>query len=224
MQVLLNGGKQHVFQSAIRATARLNLLSPAIFPLPFGSKVLPFPVMPEKGAQKEQAAELAEEAPVIGNAASTAAASMTEIAQQAKHAQHTQPVLPTAAAPNAAVQIELEPQTSRHPKHAQHGQPAPDFCGPKSTGHGGSSPSDSTPRCQGSTGPSGQDTVKAGSNKPQQMTPGAGKALKSALVAGPVVKLVGSSIGLVTAPCDESEVHCQSLGMCSSMKQKFSCL
>ncbi|KAL0053601.1 hypothetical protein WJX82_008144 [Trebouxia sp. C0006] len=40
-QVMLNGGKLHIFQSAMRATARLHLLSPAVFPLPFGAKVPP---------------------------------------------------------------------------------------------------------------------------------------------------------------------------------------
>lgn len=198
----------------MRATARLNLLSPAVFPLPFGSKALPFPVMPEKGAQKEQEAELAEEAPVKGNAATTAAASMKEAANQAKHAQHTQQVLPTAAAkaPNAAVQMALEPQSSRHPKHAQRGQPAPDFRDPMSIGHSSSSPSHCMPICQGGISTSGQDTVRAGS-KPQQVTPEAGKARNFALVAGPVAKLVAGNWGLVTAPRDESEVQCQSPGM-----------
>lgn len=216
MQVLLNGGKQHVFQSAMRATARLNLLSPAVFPLPFGSKVLPFPVTPEKGAQKEQEAELAEEAPVKGNAVTPAAASLKDSSNQAKHAQHaqhTQPVLPTAAVPNAAVQMGLELPTSRHAKHAQRDQPAPDFHDLKSISHNGSCPSPSMPRCQDRSGTSGQDTVRTGSSKPQQITPGAGKAHKFALMAGPVVKFVGSSTGLVTAPWDESEVQCQSPGM-----------
>lgn len=38
MQVILGGQKQHIFQSSLRATAKLHLLSPAIFPLPFAYK------------------------------------------------------------------------------------------------------------------------------------------------------------------------------------------
>ena len=36
---MLNGGTQHVFQSSLRTSVKLNVLSPAIFPLPFGAKL-----------------------------------------------------------------------------------------------------------------------------------------------------------------------------------------
>lgn len=206
MQVLLNGGKQHVFQSAMRATARLNLLSPAVFPLPFGSKVLPFPVVHEKSAQKKQEAELAHDASVKGHAGATAAASMKEAAK------HAQQVLPTANAKASHAAVQMETQSSRHSKHAQHGQLAPDFHDPNSTGHSGNRLCNSMPRCQEGTSTSGQDTVRAGSSKPRQGTPAAGTGRNHALMAGPVVKLVASSTGLVPPPWDESEVQCQSSG------------
>lgn len=41
LQVILNGQQQHVFQSSLRATAKLHLLSPAVFPLPFALPAVP---------------------------------------------------------------------------------------------------------------------------------------------------------------------------------------
>ncbi|KAL3150884.1 hypothetical protein ABBQ32_000634 [Trebouxia sp. C0010 RCD-2024] len=60
-QIVLNGGNQHIFQSALRATARLNLLSPAVFPLPFGAKLLPLPPPLSKGIQEGQESDLSQE-------------------------------------------------------------------------------------------------------------------------------------------------------------------
>ncbi len=65
---MLNGGKLHIFQSAMRATAKLHLLSPAVFPLPFGAKIppkAPATAVSKKvtEAASEAAATTAEEVP-----------------------------------------------------------------------------------------------------------------------------------------------------------------
>ena len=222
MQVLLNGGKKHVFQSALRATARLNLLSPTVFPLPFGSKVLPFPLTHGKGVQKEQEAEPAEQAPVKGSAATTSAEGMTAAVDQAKHAQHVQQVSATQTnLPNAALQMGVNAQSDKHAKHAhhaKHSQPLPDLPAPQSTDHSASGPSQSMPVCQGGKSASRQESFRAGSNS-QKAASGAVKARNFALVVGPVAKLVGSRSGLVTAPKDGSEVQSQSPGMCFLCQQ-----
>ena len=214
MQVLLNGGKKHVFQSAMRATAKFNLLSPAVFPLPFGSKVLPLPLTRMKGIEKVQEAELTDNASVKGTAATTTAASMTTAVDHPKHAQHAQQASATNA-PSAALQVGVNTQTGRFAKHAQrakHAQPLPDHLDHQPTDHSGSDPSQSMPVCPGGEPAPKRESSRAGS-KSQKATAGAVKACNSALVVGPVAKLVGSSSGLVTAPKDESEMLSQSPGM-----------
>lgn len=216
MQVLLNGRKQHVFQSATRATARLNLLSPAVFPLPFGARVLPHPAVCGKDAKEEQEAGLPEEAPVQDAAATAAAASLasvTDQAQHAQHAQHAQQVSPTARAEAAvaAVQMGLDTRSSRHAKHAQHGPAESDLPDSQLADRSESSPSQDMLVCQHGTGATRQASFKAGSKR-QRVTAEAGKACDSAHVVGPVVKLLGDSSGFVRASKEESEVQSQSLG------------
>lgn len=212
MQVLLNGGKKHVFQSAMRATARLNLLSPAVFPLPFGSKFLPLPLSHAKGAQRQQGEALAEKAPVKGTAGTTA--SMTAAVDQAKHEQHAQHVQQASVnkeeAPDAALQIAQTAQSGRHAKHAKYGESLPDLPDHPPTDHGGNGPSQSMPFSQGGESAPRQENFRAGS-KSQRTAAGAVKACNSTVVVGPVAKLVGSSSGL--APKDELEAQSQSPGM-----------
>ena len=213
MQVLLNGGKKHVFQSAMRATARLNLLSPAVFPLPFGSKILPLPLTHRQGFEKVQEAEPVDNASVKGTAATTSAASMTAAVDCTKRAQHAQQASATNA-PNAAWQIGVNTQNGRcakHAQHAKHAQLLPDHPDHQPTDHSGSGPSQSMPVCEGGKPALRRESSRAGS-KSQEATAGTVKACNSALVVGPVAKLVGSSSGLVTAPKDESEMQSQSPG------------
>ena len=184
------------------------MLSPAVFPLPFGFKVLPLLLSSGKDAQQEE--EVAEQAPVKGSTATTSAASMTD---QAKHAQQ---VLATQKkAPNVTLQMKTNAQNDRHAqraRHAKHGQPLPDLPDHQPTGLSGSGPSQSMPVCQGGKRAPRQESSRAGS-KSYRATAGAVKACNFALVVGPVAKLIGSSSGLVIAPKDESEVQSQSPGM-----------
>lgn len=189
------------------------MLSPAVFPLPFGFKVLPLPLSSGKDAQRQPEEEVAEQSPVKGSTAATSAASMTD---QAKHAQHAQQVFATQKkAPNVAVQMKTNAQNDRHAQraqHAKHGQPLPDLPDHQPTDLSGSGPSRGMPVHQGGKREPRQESSRAGSKR-YRATAGAVKACNFALVVGPVAKLVGSSSGLVTAPKDESEVQSQSPGM-----------
>lgn len=86
VQVLLNGGNQHIFQSAMRTTAKLNLLSPTVFPLPFGPKLPPL----NKGAKAQTAAQPDNDTPAANTAATSKSKVQDAEAEQAKHAQHGQ--------------------------------------------------------------------------------------------------------------------------------------
>lgn len=211
MQVLLHGGKQHIFQSAMRATARLNLLSPAVFPMPFGVKLLPLPPVLGKDAQHSQEGGLPQEDAGKNPAGHTAVAAVITtnaspptVAAQAKHAQHAE-----QAAPNSALQVEVATQGSRHTKHAKHGQPAPHLPDPHAKDQSGIAPSQSTLMCEGGKG--APRRFKAGS-KPQRAAVGSAKACDPFYVVGPVARLVGSRSGLVALLTDESEVQSQSPG------------
>lgn len=221
-QIVLNGGNQHIFQSALRATARLNLLSPAVFPLPFGAKLLPLPPPLSKGIQEGQESDLSQEgagkspagdSAATGTAGTTRVASLPNVADDAKRAQHAEQRSLTARAEalNTDVHMRLATQGSRHTKHAKHGQPAPHLPDPYSKAQSGTGASQSLLMCQGGKGASRQESFRAGSH-PQQGAMGRVKAHDSTHVVGPVAKLVSSSAGLVSVPTDESEVQSQSLG------------
>ena len=220
MQVLLNGGKQHIFQSATRATARLNLLSPAVFPMPFGAKLLPLLPVFGQDAQDGQEAGLSQEnagkspaGHTAGASAKVRVASPPTVAEQSKRAQHTEQTALTAKAeaPNTAVQMRLANQGSRHTKHAKHGPPALHLPDPHAKDQSDAGPSQSMLICEDGKGALKQERFRAGS-KPQQAAARRGKACDSPYVVGPVAKLVGGSSGLVALLTDESEVQSQSPG------------
>lgn len=226
---MLNGGNQHIFQSALRATARLNLLSPAVFPLPFGAKLLPLPPALSKGVQEGQEADLSQKdagkspaghTGATGIAGTDRVANLPSVADGAKRAQRAEQTSPTARAEalNSSVHMRLANQGSRHAKHAQHakhakhGQPALHLPDPHARDQTSFGPSQSMLMCQGGKGALRRESFRAGGN-PQQGAMGRVKAHDSRYVVGPVAKLISSSSGLVSVPTDESEVQNQSPGM-----------
>lgn len=200
----------------MRATARLNLLSPAVFPLPFGAKLLPLPPALGEDAQRGRDAEVAQENGGKGSAGHTAitsrVASPPNVADQAKHAQHAKQMSPTATAeaPSPAPRMGLATQNSRHTKRAKHGQPASDLFKSQARDQSGVGSLQKTLMCQGGKGSLGRESLRPG-RKPQQSAPGGVTLCNSAQVVGPVTKLVGNS-GLVIVPTNESGVQSQSPG------------
>ena len=183
-QILLNGGSQLIFQSAMRATAKLNLLSPTVFPLPFGAKLPPVPLLPpgKRGAKAEAAAKPDHDvhaASIAGNSKSKVQGAGTK---QAKHAQHGQDD------PNLPDPLLQDMMGSGVPSSMQSSNPE-----------------------QG-VGEPGSVSISAGGRRGKS-TVGALKAHGSHDTVGPVVTLVESSKGLVAASRDESEMQPQFPGM-----------
>ncbi len=168
----------------MRATAKLHLLSPAVFPLPFGAKIPPV-----KFASAEANTQVAS---ITAAEAASSADDLTAVseAQQTQHAQHAQQSpygsqtdlkfqAPAVSVTNGQVKLSVPDGATAGltAQHAQHAQQAV-----------------STPV----------------NGKSKARTPAAlGGKLR---IGGPVTKLVGSSKGLAVVQGDELDAKPQSLG------------
>ena len=205
---MLNGGKSHIFQSAMRATAKLHLLSPAVFPLPFGAKILPLKA--PATAVSKKVTEAASEA--AATAAVEAPTSIDEISSCAG-AQQAQQILSSSNLgatdlPGASAQVKRS-MDDLAAKHAQ-----------QVTAEGQIDDRvDLTAMPNKQTMESVRNALlhKAGSKASNAVLPSAADVTAQrlqALVAGPVTKLVSSNKGLCVADRDTTELRTSSLGTC----------
>lgn len=197
--MVLNGGTQHVFQSALRATAKLHLLSPALFPLPVGAKCLPVQITSaEVGKEGGEAASLAAttSAPASGPLAE---ARDSRKAKQAKQdvSSSLHMAVPAATLPEpepaqlSGIHLQQVPSDSDVPTRSRD-QITADGCG-------------------------GKGLLKtAGSKGGKGAKPQATNQREKALVVGPVTRISGGSTGLSIVPGEDSEPVPPSLGTLSS--------
>jgi hypothetical protein len=205
---MLNGGKLHIFQSAMRATAKLHLLSPAVFPLPFGAKFPPSQAPATAVSKKvtesasEAAATTAVEAPPSTEAISSCAG-----AQQAQQTSSSL-ILSAASLPGASAQVK-QSMDDLAAKHAQQVTAEEQIDG----------------KPDGTARPSKQamESVRrgvlhdAGSKASNAVLPSSADVAAQrlqALVAGPMTKLVSGSKGLCVADRDTAELRTSLLGTC----------
>ena len=213
---MLNGGKSHIFQSAMRATAKLHLLSPAVFPLPFGAKILPLKVPATAVSKKmteaasEAAATTAEEVPPFTEAISSYAE-----AQQAQQMLSSSNLGATNL-PGASAQV----RQSMDDLAAMHAQQV--------TAAGQTDDkADLTAMPNKQAMESLRKAVlhKAGSKASNAVLPSAADVTAQrlqALVAGPVTKVVSSNKGLCVADRVTTELRTPSLGTCQLLWDTYS--
>ena len=198
-QVVLNGGTQHVFQSALRATAKLHLLSPALFPLPVGAKCLPVQLLAaEAGRDGSEAASLA---------ATTSASASGPIAKAVSGKRAKQAKQDVSSAKHIAVPAALLPEPEPADLPSSHLQQAP------SDSDVPTRPTDQT-TADGCGGKGLLET--AGSKGGKGVKPQAANQRGKALVVGPVTRISGGSTGLSIVPGEFSEPVPPSLGTLSS--------
>ncbi len=213
---MVKGGKTHIFQSAMRATAKLHLLSPAVFPLPFGAKILPSKA--PATAVSEKVTEAASEA-----AATTAveAPPSTEGISSCAGAQQAQQMLSSSSLgaanlPGASAQVQ-QSAVVLAAKHAK-----------QMTAEG-----QIDDRADLTAMPNKQATEslrkavlhKAGSKASNAVLPSSADVAAQrlqALVAGPVTKVVSGSKGLCVADRDTTELRTPSLGTCQLLWDTYS--
>ena len=200
---MLNGGKQHVFQSAMRATAKLHLLSPAVFPLPFGTKTPPVTLLiptPRKEAA-EAAAHMTDhvaddEVPIADGPTGSLDAKQT---QRAKHTQQpsVQPVIASSAVVKPPSVATIQDKLAKDHQAAAAAGIDPTL----SSQFGGKAVSQA------------EGAKAACTGKPWSSLAGnqAGQRQKL-LTVGPVTKLVTNDTGLVIDHEEEAEQRPPSLG------------
>lgn len=197
--MVLNGGTQHVFQSALRATAKLHLLSPALFPLPVGAKCLPVQLpAAEVGKEGSEAASLAATTSADAHDPLAKAISSKK-AKQAKQdvSSSLHMAVPAATSPVAepadlpSSQLQQAPSGSDVPTRPRD-QITVDGCGGKGL------------------------LETAGSKGGKGAKPQAVDQKGKAFVVGPVTRISGGSTGLSIVPGEVSEPVPPSLGTLSS--------
>ncbi len=205
---MLNGGKSHIFQSAMRATAKLHVLSPTVFPLPFGAKVPPSKA-PATAVSKKvtEAASQAATTTAVEAPPSTDDISSCAGAQQAQQ-MLSRSNLGATNLPKASAQVEQATDVLAA-KHAQQGTAEGQI----------DDKADLTAMPNKQAMESLRKTVlhKAGSKPSSLILPSSADVAAQrlqALVAGPVTKVVSSNKGLCVADRDTTELRTPSLGTC----------
>ncbi len=205
---MLNGGKLHIFQSAMRATAKLHLLSPAVFPLPFGAKIPPSKAPATAVSKKvteaasQAAATTAVEAPPSTDNISSCAG-----AQQAQQMLSSSNLGATNL-PGASAQVR-ESMDDLAAKHAQ-----------QMTAEGqidGKTDLTAMPNKQAMESLRKAVLHKAGSKARNPVLPIVADVAAQrllALVAGPVTKVVSGNKDLCVADRDTTDLRTPSLGTC----------
>ena len=213
---MLNGGKSHIFQSAMRATAKLHLLSPAVFPLPFSAKILPSKALATAVSKKvteaasEAAATTAEEVPPFTEAISSCA-----------EAQQAQQMLSSSNAgatnlPGASAQVR-QSMDDLAAKHVQ-----------QVTAEG---QADDNADLTAMPNKQAMETLRkavlhqAGSKASNAVLPSAADVTVHrlrALMAGPATKVVSSNKGFCVADRVTTELRTPSLGTCQLLWDTYS--
>lgn len=200
LQVLAQG-KQHAFQASLRTSARLNVLSPAIFPLPSGAKVPPLQLSHTEAEQADDKGISA--SPVEHTRLQQVSAGLKSApsAQQAQHAQQVpiqdhEPDCKASTLNNGQSAGSSSPPSVKSAVIAEaaklHASTATSHSGPKAA----------KPALKGGNQ---RQSKKAG--KPSEQ---GGKVL----TVGPVTRLQGSASGLAASKDDDQELKSsmQSLG------------
>jgi len=212
---MLNGGKCHIFQSAMRATAKLHLLSPAVFPLPFGAKIPPSKAPGTATSKKvteaasQAAATTAEEVPPSTEGISSCAG-----AQQAQ--QMSTSKFGATDLPGASAQVR-QSMDDLAAKHAQ-----------QVTAEGqieGKTDLTAMPNKQAMKSLRKAVLHKAEPKASNAVLPTAADVAAQrlrALVAGPVTNLVSGNKGLCVADRDTTELRTPSLGTCQLLCDTYS--
>lgn len=192
----------------MRATAKLHLLSPAVFPLPFGAKIPPSkaPITAVSKKVTEAASEAATTTAVEVPPCTEGTSSCTG-AQQAQQMLSSSDLGATNL-PGASAQV-TQPMDVLAAKHAQQ----------VTAGGKIDDKVDLTamPNQQAMKSLRSAVLHKAGSKASNAVLPSSADAAAprlQTLVAGPVTKLVSGSKGLVVADRDTTELRTPSLGTC----------
>lgn len=204
-----------MFQSAMRATAKLHLLSPAVFPLPFGAKI-PLLKAPATAVSKKitEAASQAAATTAVEVPPSTEGISSCAGAEQAQQMLSISNLGATNS-PEASAQVRQSMDESAA-KHAQQVTPEGQI----------HDKADLTAMSSKQVRESLRAVLhKAGSKASNPVLPTVADVAAQrlqALIVGPVTKVVSSNKGLCVADRDTTGLRTSSLGTCYLLSDTYS--